>query len=191
MLWCNICKEWKHWWSRIVFRYIFVGKQSPVIEEGNGNPLQYSCLENPRDRRAWWAAVYGVLQSRTRLKRLSSSSKSPVYRILIIYRNFLAQTWYKNWFAVYYFCVLEDFPKKIIHQIKLLYKPAVHFKNKSPSNITKWWWPTGIRVAWVKQHLPCWRLAYFSLVFEIIWSRADQRFYVFWRVSQKTTGKLQ
>ena len=42
--------------------------------EGNGNPLQYSCLENPRDEGAWWAAVYGVAQSRTRLKRLSSSS---------------------------------------------------------------------------------------------------------------------
>ena len=42
--------------------------------EGNGNPLQCSCLENPRDGGAWWAAVYGVTQSRTRLKRLSSSS---------------------------------------------------------------------------------------------------------------------
>ena len=42
--------------------------------EGNGNPLQCSCLENPKDRGAWWAAVYGVTQSRTRLKRLSSSS---------------------------------------------------------------------------------------------------------------------
>ena len=39
------------------------------IGEGNGNPLQYSCLENPRDEGAWWAAVYGVVQSRTRLKR--------------------------------------------------------------------------------------------------------------------------
>ena len=44
------------------------------IREGNGKPLQYSCLENPRDGRAWWAAVYGVAQSRTRLRRLSSSS---------------------------------------------------------------------------------------------------------------------
>ena len=44
------------------------------IGEGNGNPLQCSCLENPRDGGAWWAAVYGVLQSRTWLKRLSSSS---------------------------------------------------------------------------------------------------------------------
>ena len=44
------------------------------IGEGNGNPLQYSCLENPRDGRAWWAAVYGVAQSWIQLKRLSGSS---------------------------------------------------------------------------------------------------------------------
>ena len=42
--------------------------------EGNGNPLQCSCLENPRDGRAWWAAISGVTQGRTRLKRLRSSS---------------------------------------------------------------------------------------------------------------------
>ena len=48
------------------------------IGEGNGNPLKYSCLENPRDGGAWWAAVYGVTQSRTQLKRLSSSSSSSV-----------------------------------------------------------------------------------------------------------------
>ena len=46
------------------------------IGGGNGNPLQCSCLENPRDGRAWWAAVYGVAQSRTLLKWLSSSSSS-------------------------------------------------------------------------------------------------------------------
>ena len=44
--------------------------------EGNGNPFQCSCLENPRDGRAWWAAVYGVAQSLKRLKRLSSSSST-------------------------------------------------------------------------------------------------------------------
>ena len=44
--------------------------------EGNGNPLQCSCLENSRDGGAWWAAVYGVTQSRTQLKRFSSSSSS-------------------------------------------------------------------------------------------------------------------
>ena len=48
------------------------------IGEGNGNPLQCSCLENPRDGGAWWAALYGVAQSRTRLKRLSSSSSSSI-----------------------------------------------------------------------------------------------------------------
>ena len=50
--------------------------------EGNGNPLQCSCLENPRDRGAWWAAVYAVAQSRTRLKRCSSSSSSPSLQCL-------------------------------------------------------------------------------------------------------------
>ena len=44
--------------------------------EGNGNPLQCSCLENPGDGRAWWAAIYGITQSQTRLKWLSNSSSS-------------------------------------------------------------------------------------------------------------------
>ena len=44
--------------------------------EGNGNPLQCSCLENPRDGGAWWATIYGVTQRRSRLKQLSSSSSS-------------------------------------------------------------------------------------------------------------------
>ena len=48
------------------------------IGEGNGNPLQRSCPENPRDGGAWWAAIYGVTQSRTQLKQLSSSSSSRV-----------------------------------------------------------------------------------------------------------------
>ena len=67
------------------------------IGEGNGNPLQYSCLENPRDRGAWWAAAYGVAQSQTRLKRLSSSSSSSVtvsnaaelYTLLVKMVNFM------------------------------------------------------------------------------------------------------
>ena len=52
--------------------------RGPVVwaGEGNGNPLQCSRLDDPRDGRAWWAAVYGVSQSQTRLKRLSSSSSS-------------------------------------------------------------------------------------------------------------------
>ena len=54
------------------------------IGEGNGNPLQCSCLENPKDRGTWWASISGVAQIRTRLKRLSSSSSSsiePIQRI--------------------------------------------------------------------------------------------------------------
>ena len=52
------------------------------IGEGNCNPLQCSCLENPRDRGGWWAAVYGVTQSRTRLKWLSSSSSNVVWILI-------------------------------------------------------------------------------------------------------------
>ena len=48
--------------------------------EGNRDPLQHSCLENPRDGGAWWAAVYGVAQSRTRLKQRSSSSNSSSFK---------------------------------------------------------------------------------------------------------------
>ena len=63
------------------------------IGEGNGNALQCSCLENPRDRGTWWAAVSGVAQSRTRLKRLSSSKGSIKDRPFLVCKeqhNFLA-----------------------------------------------------------------------------------------------------
>ena len=62
--------------SRRVAEWLHFHFSLSCIGEGNGNPLQCSCLENPRDGRDWWAAVYGVAQSRTRLKRLSSSSSS-------------------------------------------------------------------------------------------------------------------
>ena len=62
--------------SRIVAVGIVVGGIwiGLIYGEGNGNPLQYSCLENPRDGGAWWAALYGVAQSQKQLKQLSSSS---------------------------------------------------------------------------------------------------------------------
>ena len=69
------CSPWGHKESDMTERLHFHFSLS-CIGEGNGNPLQCSCLENPRDGGAWWAAVYGVAQSRTRLKRLSSSSSS-------------------------------------------------------------------------------------------------------------------
>ena len=61
--------------ARLHFHFHF---SLSCIGEGNGNPLQYSCLENPRDGGAWWAAVYGVTQSGTRLKQLSSCSSSSI-----------------------------------------------------------------------------------------------------------------
>ena len=55
------------------------------IGEGNGNAFQCSCLENPRDREAWWAAIYGVAQSWTRRMWLSSSSNSSCTEILVCF----------------------------------------------------------------------------------------------------------
>ena len=69
------CSPWGHEESDTTERLQF---SLSCIGEGNGNPFQCSCLENPRDWGAWWAAIYGVAQSRTQLKRLSSSSSSPV-----------------------------------------------------------------------------------------------------------------
>ena len=68
----GVCSPWGRRESDMTERLHFHFSIS-CIGEGNGNPLQCSCLENPRDRGAQWAAVYGVTQSRTRLKRLSSS----------------------------------------------------------------------------------------------------------------------
>ena len=62
------------WWDMTESLHFHFSLSS--IGEGNGNPLQCSCLENPRDGGAWWAAVYGVAQSQTGLKQLSSSSSS-------------------------------------------------------------------------------------------------------------------
>jgi len=67
------CTPGGHWESDTTKRLHFHFSLS-CIGEGNGNPLQCSCLENPRDRGAWWAAVYGVAHGRTRLKWLSSSN---------------------------------------------------------------------------------------------------------------------
>ena len=82
-------------WLQFHFSLSYIG-------EGNGNPLQYSCLnpfqysclENPRDRGTWWATAYGVAQSRTRLKRLRSSSSRPqaVY-IQLLYLEIKQFTW--------------------------------------------------------------------------------------------------
>ena len=61
-----------------------------ALEEGNGNPLQYSCLENPRDREAWWGAICGVAQNQTQLKQLNSSSSSNNMASFLV-EDFLSQ----------------------------------------------------------------------------------------------------
>ena len=81
------CSPWVHWGSDTTELLHFHFSLS-CIREGNGNPLQCSCLENPRDGGAWWAAVCGVTESRTRLKWLSSSSSSS---------KTLCWTWHGLW----------------------------------------------------------------------------------------------
>ena len=76
------CSPWGRWESDTTERLHFHFSLS-CTGEGNGNPLQCSCLENPRDRGAWWAAVSGVAQSRPRMTRLSSSSSSSSSRTLL------------------------------------------------------------------------------------------------------------
>ena len=80
------------------------------IGEGNGNPLQYSCLENPRDRGAWWAAVYGVTQSRTRLTRLSSSSGP--------WKSFTVSLGWKQSLKKYLACFKKQSLKKVFSMFK-------------------------------------------------------------------------
>ena len=80
------CKPWDCWELDMTERLHFHFSLS-CIGEGNGNPLQCSCLGSPRDGRAWWAALSGVAQSRTRLKRLSSSSSSILISKTLILMN--------------------------------------------------------------------------------------------------------
>ena len=84
-----------HGWRSLVGCSPWGGKESDMTEwlhfhfslscigEGNGNPLQCSCLENPRNGASWWAAIYGVAQSRIRLKWLSSNVYNWKYEIML------------------------------------------------------------------------------------------------------------
>ena len=87
--------------------------------EGNGNPLQCSCLENPRDGGAWWAAVYEVARSQTRLKRLSSSSSSSRDLMNVETETeggFRVTLWWSLWF----WCKREVFNRWILNVKKLM-----------------------------------------------------------------------
>ena len=83
------CSPWGHEESDTTEQFHFHFSLS-CIGEGKANPLQCSCLENPRDDRAWWAAVYGAAQSWTRLKRLSSSSSSRFSHDFVLHPRCLA-----------------------------------------------------------------------------------------------------
>ena len=82
------------------------------IGEGNGDPLQCSCLENPRGVGAWCAAVYGVAQSRTRLKRLSSSSSTHILYILC--KSFACIYWAFGFFLICENSLHSDFTSKFL-----------------------------------------------------------------------------
>ena len=84
------------------------------IGEGNGNPVQCSCLENPRDGGAWWAAIYGVAQSRTRLKWLSSSiiTSKCILMVLLLFIICLV-------FEIFFFCLFTCIVQTL-RQITLL-----------------------------------------------------------------------
>ena len=92
------CSPWCHEESDTTERLHFDFSLS-CIGGGNGNPLQYSCLENPRDRGAWWAAFYRVAQSRTRLKWLSSSSSLYLEKEVATHSSILAWS-LEQWFSV-------------------------------------------------------------------------------------------
>ena len=104
------------------------------IGEGNGNPLQCSCLENPRDGGAWQPAVYGVAQSRTRLKRLSSSSSSSNAHFLVlakapwVFRMLLLEG--AGWWE------LSVLSLKFFFKAKFIQNKNVHLKkpNRTPKN---------------------------------------------------------
>ena len=101
------------------------------IGERNGNPLQCSCLENPRDGGAWWAAVSGVAQSRTRLKRLSSSSPKPSLDpacSCLISFLLVTSTFSTTGFMVHYLLYLYDSHRNHLWLIYYQNNTLLHYK---------------------------------------------------------------
>ena len=86
------CSPWGHEELDMTERLHFHFSLS-CIGGGNGNPLQCSCLENPRDGGAWWATVYGVTKNQTQLKRLSSSSMTFLIQYSLFWMVFSSFNW--------------------------------------------------------------------------------------------------
>ena len=108
----------------LIFQYYF-GYSNAIV-----NPLQCFCLENPRDGGAWWAAIYGVAQSRTRLKRLSSSSSSSAVVIACDFKNQLICLYKTFWWDFFiglcwiYISVWERFDTLTIWNLPI-YLPGI------------------------------------------------------------------
>ena len=116
------CSPWSCWgldtteWLHFHFSLSCIG-------EGSGNPLQCSCLDNSRDRRAWWAAVYGVVQSRTRLKWLSSMLAHRLghqYLILCKEKSFTNVTFSNNSYLTLHFSFPETLAFGCISSMKFI-----------------------------------------------------------------------
>ena len=120
------CSPWGHWGSDTTERLHFHFSLS-CIGEGNGNPLQCSCLENPRDGGAWWAAVHWVAQSRTQLKRLSSSNVPAVTFFGILFHSIIFSSFNFYLFVYSFMKYITGFLKKFSIKIFIFYlKSLVH-----------------------------------------------------------------
>ena len=110
------CSPWDRWGSDTT-EWLHFHFSLSCIGEGNGNPLQYSCLENPRDGGAWWAVVYGVTQSPTRLKRLSSGSSSSCNLLLPMLLQWISVCVYIHIiYACTYVCIYIHYTHTHIHK---------------------------------------------------------------------------
>ena len=97
------------------------------IEEGNGNPLQCSCLGNPRDGRAWWAAICGVAQSWTRLKWLSSSSNNQLKKYIAPFSKTSKEGTLRppsDFYVRIFLCPFLYFDKTLLHKSSWVIKPG-------------------------------------------------------------------
>ena len=104
--------------------------------EGNGNPLQYSCLENPRDGGTWWAAVYGVAQSRTWLSRLSSSSSQTLCYLLPLFLQF-----------IHTFMKIVFLKQRFLHTLCVWYLPLPFCIASMSSRAEKYMWEWNMLLA--------------------------------------------
>ena len=109
------------------------------IGEGNGNPLHCSCLENPRDGGAWWAAVYRVTQSRTRLKQLSSKGLSRVFSNTTVQKHQFFNTQPSLWFNSHIHTWLWTFVGKVISLLfNTLSRFVIDFLPRSKCLLISW-----------------------------------------------------